>query len=407
MKIAIISTFIGQKWAGGEISSFLLAKNLNKKQDVFVVTSKITQRMPFRCYSIPLLKRVPNLVLIIGHKMIDDYMTKKLIKIFKKEKPDVVHIKDFFMMISALKAAKKWGIPTIFTVRSTTFACNLSICLEGNKIPFSYTKKEYKKWLFLTFKQAYNAGWISHFVFPWFYNRNNSLRGWFKKFDYYIAVSDFIKLQAIKAGIDKNKVKTIKVLKGDWEPIPASNKKGIIIFAAGALTKFKGFDFLIKSFKKVVNKYPSTKLRIAGEGSEKSKLIELIKKLRLEKNVTLLGKISYSNMKEEYAKCSFAVSPSIGPECLSRIIFEAFSMKRTVVATDVGGSPEMVKNNKTGLLVKVNDVEETAKAIIKLINNPKLRDTLATNAYNLVNKEANENIVIKRHLSTYQDIIKK
>ncbi|MCK4589174.1 MAG: glycosyltransferase family 4 protein [Nanoarchaeota archaeon] len=404
MKIAIVSTFLGQKLQGGEISSFLLAKGLSKTENVFVVTTKITQKFPFRCYSMPVLKRVPNPVLIIGNKWLDFYMTKRLVEIFKKEKPDVIHVQDFFMMIASIKAARQLRIPVILTVRSTTFACNLSICLEGNRIPFVYTKKQYKKWLFDSLNEAYGLGFLSYFLFPWFYEQNNRMRKWFKQIDYYITVSDFVKSQVIKSGIDWDRVKTIKVQKPDWEPIDLSDPNKIMVFTAGALTKFKGFDYLIKAFRKVVEQYSNVQLRIAGDGSEKRKLIALIKRLKLSENVILLGKISYDKVREEYAKSSFVICPSIGPESLSRIIFEAFAMKKTIIATDVGGSSELVISNKTGLLIEPYNEEGMARAIIKLIEKPTLAEKMGKIGCVLINKEANKEIVVRNHVLAYSHV---
>src|SRR3989338_10763424 len=107
MKIAIISTFVGQKTSGGEISAFLLAHNLKEKQDIFIVTAKITKKMPCRSYAIPFLRFIPNMVLLIGCWFIDFFIEKKMHSIFKKENPDIVHIQDASLMIAALKAAKK------------------------------------------------------------------------------------------------------------------------------------------------------------------------------------------------------------------------------------------------------------------------------------------------------------
>ncbi|MBW2996328.1 glycosyltransferase family 4 protein [Candidatus Woesearchaeota archaeon] len=408
MKIAIISTFIGQKVSGAEISSFLLSRNLSKEQDVFIITTKITKKMPSKAYSLPFTRFIPNLILLIGHKLIDKYTSKKIYEILQKEKPDVVHIQDSSIMIASINAAKKLKIPIVFTIRDYRFICNLAICLEDNGIEFNCDKKQYKKCLYESFRRAYNLRNIGYLVFPWFYKQKNRLVEYFKKIDYYISVSDYIRRQAIKAGIKKDKIKTIKVQKEEWEPIELkTNQEEVTIFSAGGLKGVKGFDFLIKSFKTVLDKYPNAVLRIAGGGSAKNKLIGLAKKLKIINNVVFLGQISHENMRKEYANSAFVVSPSVWPEPLSRIIFEAFTMKKTVVATNVGGSSELVKHNKTGLLVKAGDVRKMANAIIKLIENVELRKIMALKAHDLINKECNGKINYKQHMGVYNSVIKR
>ena len=400
MKIAIIATFLGQKTSGAEISSFHLAKNLKDKHQVFAITTKITQKMPFKCYSLPKLNKIPNLVILIGHRLIDNYMKKQITKILKKENPDIIHIQDSSMMIAAVKAAR--NIPTIFTVRDYRFTSNLSIPLEEGYVPFKYSKKTYQKWLYQSFHQAYGKGWISYFMFNWFYTQNNRLIKYFKKIGNYITVADFVKEQVIKSGIDKNRIRTIKVQKENWEP--TINKTTHQIFTAGGLKKTKGFDYLIKSFKEVARKYPQVKLRIAGEGSEKERLIKIMRGLGLTNNIVFLEQISHEQMKNEYEQADFVISPSLWPEPLTRIIFETFSMQRTIVSTNVGGSSELVHHNKTGLLVKPKNITEMSSAILKLIENPKLRDKLAKNAHQIISSQCSNKINYQKHLQFYKDL---
>jgi len=370
-----------------------------------VVTGKVTKEMPFRCYSLSWLGKIPTLALIIGNGLVDYYAYKKMIQIFKAERPNIIHLQDFFLLIPTLKAAKKLKIPVVMTIRSTTFACNLSNCLNGNKITLEYSWWQYGKWLYDSAKESYHCGGLAPLLFLWFYHRNNLLRKWFKRVNFYVGVSDFIRREAIKVGLDESKTSTIKVHKGEWSLRKEDRADEFRVFSAGTLSWFKGFDYLIRAFRKVADKYPQAMLRIAGDGAEKVKLIALIKELNLEKNVILLGKINYEQMHEEYVKASFAVTGSIGPECLSRTIFESFSLQRTIISTDVGGNSELVIDEKTGLLVQPKDEEKVAVAILRLLEDKKLREKLALAGRKLVEKEANESGVVKRHLEVYQKVL--
>ncbi len=412
MKIAIVGTFIGQKTSGAEISSIYLARNLSQSEDVFIITAKQTHLMPVRCHSLPLLAKVPNPLLLIGNPVLDKYMTSKIYNILKKEKPDFVHIQDASILIATYHAAKKLNIPTVFTIRDYRFLCNLSVPLEQEPLPFQYTKQNYKRWLAQTFQEAYNKPWLSTIFSSFFYQQNNRLVNSIKHMDYYITVSDYVREQVIRSGIAPENVTTIRVQKEEWDYSPISNRKenkkeNYTLFTAGGLKATKGFDYLLRSFRPVVDSIPNAQLRIAGDGSAKQKLLTLTKELHLEHNVTFLGQIPHEQMRQEYENAAFVISPSLWPEPLTRIIFEAFSARKTIVATNVGGTQELVIHGQTGLLVPPKNCRAMASAIMHLLNNPTVVRTLSKNAYELINKEGNETINYRRHIELYQKILTK
>ncbi len=401
MKIAICSTFLGQKTSGGEISAFHLAKNLSDHgDDVFVVTSKIDRKFPFKAYSIPFLRFIPNIALLIGNPLFDVLMTWRMKTLFKKERPDVVHVQDASLLIPALRAAKSIRSPVVMTVRDYRFTCNLSTCLEDNRIEYRCSKKDYHRCLKRTFEDVYGNGWIWPIFFPIFYWQRNRLVDAFRRVKRYVAVSDFIKKEVIRSGIDKEKIRTILVQKEDWTP-----GEGKYIFTAGGLKGTKGFDFLLNSFKGVVQKKPDAKLRIAGDGSAKARLVTLTKRFGIEKNVDFLGTLRREKIRKEYAQSIFVVSPSLWPEPLSRIIFEAFSSRKTIVATDVGGSSELVKDGKTGLLVKPGDEKAFANAMIRLIDDTSLRKKMAQGAHDLIERCCNAEANYRSHMALYEEVI--
>jgi len=403
MKIALVSTLLGQKGYGAEISSLLLAKIIGQKEDLFIITTKSGDKLPFKTYSFPLLHRLPNLILIVGHPLLNKYFYRKFINIFKKEKPSVIHLQDYSMLIPTIKAARKLKIPVVFTARSYQFMCNLSTCLEKNELNFNCSKRKYKKCLKRSIIESYPAyfRFLQPLINPWFYGQNKRIKRYFQKLDYIITVSNFVKEQIITSGFDRDRIQTIKVPTGNWLVKKTKNNHHLL-FSAGGLKKSKGYHFLIKAFRLVVNKHPDAILRIAGDGSARDKLKNMVHRLNLEKNVIFLGKIKPKQMKKEYTSAYFVVSPSLWPEPLSRIIFETFASGKTIVATAVGGSPELVKHNQTGLLVQPNNVIQMAASIIKLIENKKLRDKLASNAYQLIKKECNEKDIYRKHLKIYK-----
>ncbi|RKY81512.1 glycosyltransferase family 4 protein [candidate division KSB1 bacterium] len=133
-----------------------------------------------------------------------------------------------------------------------------------------------------------------------------------------------------------------------------------------------GYETLIKAFSIVVRSNPNIKLLIIGKGSLEGKLKKQCKALNIEKNVEFAGYISNKNVPEYLNKMDMFILPSL-QETFGVSAVEASACGLPVIASDVCGLPEVVINNKTGLLVKKGDPEALAEAIIKLADDRELR----------------------------------
>lgn len=157
----------------------------------------------------------------------------------------------------------------------------------------------------------------------------------------------------------------------------------IVIGNIGRLAPQKGLEYFIDAAKLVLKKHPNARFFIVGDGPLKNKLQMIIKQNHLDKFVYLLG--YRSDIQNVMSQCAFIVLSSLW-EGLPLTPIEAFSVSKTVVATSVDGTPEIVKNNKNGLLVKPKNIEQLAGSICYLIEN---RDFLekfefcAKSTYNL------------------------
>ena len=80
-------------------------------------------------------------------------------------------------------------------------------------------------------------------------------------------------------------------------------------------------------------------------------------------------------------------------------------MKKTIVATNVGGSAELVINGKTGLTVEARDINGMANAIIKLIKEPNTRNKLASSGHTLITKVSNASAVFQHHRNVYEKLV--
>jgi glycosyltransferase involved in cell wall biosynthesis len=146
-------------------------------------------------------------------------------------------------------------------------------------------------------------------------------------------------------------------------------KKPTLLYA-GRLEKFKGVDQLLYALKLVLKSYPDVTLHIAGDGDYKDRLKNIVEDLNLDKSVKFLGHLNRLKLSKEYAKTTLLVMPSIWPETFGKVGIEAMSLGVPVVATDVGGVKDWLKDGQNGYLVSIspNMHLDLAEKIMKVLS---------------------------------------
>jgi len=160
----------------------------------------------------------------------------------------------------------------------------------------------------------------------------------------------------------------------------------------------KGLPYLIEAAAKLKIKH-DFQIVIVGDGIERAYLESLITKYNLEENIILAGQIPDA---AKYLKAfDIFILPSV-KEGLPYALLEAMAAGLPIVATSVGGIPEMIENGRDGLLVASKNPEELATAIEKLIDNPTLRETLGQNAKEKIEKEFSLSRMLKETEDIYR-----
>lgn len=197
--------------------------------------------------------------------------------------------------------------------------------------------------------------------------------------DLVIAVSKSVKkfLQQKVLKNDKKIVVITNAIDIDEKRSPEKVEKStgrLMVGTVGALVKRKGQIYLIRAFAKVVMSLPKARLEIIGEGPERANLQAEIKSLGLESRVQLLGE--QKKPQKFMKRWDLFVLPSLS-EVFGIVLLEAFEAGLPVVATNVGGIPEIVKNGENGVLVPAKDAERLSKTISWLLAEKADRDRLA------------------------------
>ncbi len=144
----------------------------------------------------------------------------------------------------------------------------------------------------------------------------------------------------------------------------------------GRLKPYKNVDTLIEAFARVYSRHPVARLVIAGEGESMARLIKLSKKLQLDHAVNFTGRVS-ENKKAELLATSWVVVQPSSIEGWGLTVIEANASGTPVVASNVNGLKDAVIDGKTGILIPPRDTHAFTQALMKLIENKVLRDSLS------------------------------
>jgi len=212
----------------------------------------------------------------------------------------------------------------------------------------------------------------------------------------FIAVSQAVAKMLMKSGISFGKVTIIPngldisgIEKESYEPLPKETSDLIkgrspILVSVGRIAAMKGHDVIIEAMANVVEKYPLAFCLFAGErGSEEGiedtktfyvNLHRRIRQLNLENHIAFLGEITYVPSLLRWADIYVHASRT---ESFCRAIAEALICQKPVVATEVGGIPEVV-GNQGAILVSMDDSTAFAKGIIEVMETPALAQRLVS-----------------------------
>jgi len=208
------------------------------------------------------------------------------------------------------------------------------------------------------------------------------------KVDHFIAVSSFVKNILTKRGFSNKKITVIhnwvdtSVFKQNYF---LKNKENTALFV-GKLIKIKGIEFLVKAVPEIVKEVPDFKLRVAGDGPLFYSLLKYVKNKNLMRNVVFLGKIPFTQLQKEYEYAKIFVFPSICPEPCPTTIIEAMASGLPIIASNVGGVPELIVDNFNGKLVQRMDSQALSENIIRLLQDEELSLRYRVNSLKLVKK---------------------
>ena len=176
------------------------------------------------------------------------------------------------------------------------------------------------------------------------------------------------------------------------------------VLSVGRLSWRKGYKYLIDAMPDILSEYRNARLLLVGEGDQRTPLQQHARKLGIENSVLFLGKVSAERLYSLYHEADVYVQPSLY-EPLGITILEAMSMRKPVVATRVGGIPELITNGAEGILVEPGNSLQLAEAITNVLSDSSCRERFGSNARKRVEREFTWETIAKKTLEFYTNLL--
>ncbi|MEO5943111.1 MAG: glycosyltransferase family 4 protein [Ferruginibacter sp.] len=372
IKIKVLECIRQGKIGGGESHLLSLAENIDRNIFEPIILSFTDGPM------IDKLKEMGIQTHIIhSEKPFDFRVRKNILSLLKEEKIDLIHTHGTRATSNLIGPSKKLKIPIVYTIHGWSFHDDQKPLVKKIRV---LSEK------YLTSKTDVNIA----------VSQSNLLSG--------IKVIPKLKGIVINNGIDQQKFNKQRELKNIREEldIPAS---GILLIFIARFTSHKQPLSLIKSFAEALKINPLLKLLMVGEGDEKDTALAMVKEMNIEKDIFFLP--FRQDVPDLLASADIFILPSLW-EGLPIGLLEAMSMGKAVIATNVDGTSEIVKNNENGLLIEVDDlVKNLTNAIQNLSADKELRNRLSLNALQTVNEKFNAGAMTTAIENVYKKIIFK
>lgn len=156
---------------------------------------------------------------------------------------------------------------------------------------------------------------------------------------------------------------------------------GKVLGFIGSFYRYEGLDLLVKAFAKLCEARDDLVLLLVGGGETERELREQVEKLSLQGKVIIPGRFPHQDIPGIYSLIDILVYPRYSMRLTELVTplkpLEAMAMSKPLVASDIGGHRELIRNESTGLLFKPGDVSALASTLLRLLDDPGLRAKLA------------------------------
>jgi glycosyltransferase involved in cell wall biosynthesis len=219
------------------------------------------------------------------------------------------------------------------------------------------------------------------------YNERRKLLKYLCEIDMIFAPSGYIRDTLQQNGLPPDKIKVVNLPGFDdtsaYSDSTGTSSESYILFA-GRLVYLKGCQYLIRAMTKINE---NCKLIICGNGTYEHKLKEIAIHNNLQNRITFINWLSKGEINKYFANAKLIVVPSIWPEPGGTVGIEALSFGKPIVAFNVGGNSEWLKDGYNGFMVPRRNESLLADAINKILGNPQIAQRFGANSKTLYTRK--------------------
>jgi len=350
-------------------------------------------------HCVRMLERDSRAIVTLGDKMsafakgvYSWHVKQEVVGIIRQFSPDVVHVHNLYPLLSpsVLAACRELGTPVVMTVHNFRLTCPTGTHLHRGAI-CERCRGGHNYWCILNNCQQNIAESVAYAlrtaVAQWLgmFKRNVAL---------FIAPSQFVKTRLIEAGFEEGRVMVVP----NSSPIPYSSivpSQGCYVAFVGRISPEKGIDTLLGAAR-----FTGLPVRIVGDGPIRPRLAD-----KSSQNVEFVGPLDRASIGGFYRGARFAVLPSLWFEPCPLVAIEAMSHGLPVIASRIGGLPEIVEDGVTGFLFDPGNAEDLASKMRLLWENPDLCRQMGRAGREKSCREYSEDAYFKGLMAAYEKAV--
>ncbi len=319
---------------------------------------------------------------------------RKIQTLILAEKPDIVHLHNIYHQISPsiLGVIKKAKIPMVMTVHDYKLICPAYTLYSRGEVCERCKKYKYYH---CVWRKCHKDSYLASAIVALEMGFHKLFRFYEKYVDLFICPSQYLYQKLKDWGLPQDKLVHIPYfIKTQNIKRPRSTPQNYVLYF-GRLSPEKGITDLLA----VAKALPHIPLRIVGQGPQQAHITQYLDQHKLS-NVQVMGYQSGKKLTQTIAQARFVVVPSQFPEMFGLVILEAYRLGKTVLARKRGGIPELVLDQKTGLLFQNRAALQ--EKIEYLYNHPAICQQMATRGHKTLNKFSSR-IFYSRLSKIYRD----
>lgn len=319
-------------------------------------------------------------------------------RLCRTEKPDVVHVHTFFPLLSpsVFVAAHRSGVKVVQTLHDTRYVCPNATSMRDTELCNACADGKYLR---MCKYKCFKGSRVQSFIVACIFKIHRLMRVFYRNIDTYVCLNEVQMGLLEQAGFDRNKM--IKKYNSVSQPVPIETSlpdlpERFVVYY-GRIGEEKGIDVLLEVWKRLAE----IPLVVMGDGPLAEDFQKFIKSNQMT-NVQYLGYTPHDQCIAIVQKAEFVVFPSVWYEGCSMVMVESFSLKKPVVATDVGFMKEAVQNGYNGIKCGRKDIEDFTTQIRYLWEHPLKAEAMGENAYQDYRKKYTEEADVQNLLELYE-----